>query len=295
MSAAEFNDEGERRKKYSEPARTGVYDLVIFDRIAPATEEEMPRGNTFFIGAAPPPLKFDASKKVEKLFVKGWAAQQATLRYLTSLHEIGIGSAYRVDDLPPKTPRLLEAEDNVVLMFSLSRGSHTDVVQTFVLLNDKDEWNTNWPLQPSFPIFWRNVLYALGNLIDASAEDTLQPGMPKRLRPGGGIDKVTVTDPEGRIDELQRIGSRTDFDCQSTDRMGIYIAEWKGGGRSFAVNLLDADESNIQPREMIRIGDSQVVANEKRTHTRELWKWGAVISLLFLLVEWYVYNKRIYV
>ncbi len=204
LSAVEFKDDGERRKKYSEPARTGAYDLVVFDRVSPPTEDDMPRGNTFFIGAAPPTIKIDPAKKVEKLFVKGWATQQSLLRYLTSLHEIGVGTAFQVSDLPPKTPRLLEAEDNVVLMFSLSRGPHTDVVQTFSLINDKDEWNSNWPLQPSFPIFWRNVLYSLGNLSDASTEDATQPGMPKRLRPGSAVDKLTVTDPAGTIKDLER-------------------------------------------------------------------------------------------
>jgi von Willebrand factor type A domain/Aerotolerance regulator N-terminal len=295
MSDAEFKDEGERRKKYSEPARTGAYDLMVFDRVAPPTEDDMPRANTFFIGVFPPPLKIDPARKIEKMFVKGWASQQTVLRYLTSLHEIGVGTAYRIDDLPPKTPRLLEAEDNLVLMFSLTRGPHTDVVQTFALLNDKDEWNTNWPLQPSFPIFWRNVLYSLGNLSDASTEDPIQPGMPKRLRPGGAVDKITVTDPTGRTADLERVGSRTDFDFQATDHVGVYIAEWKGGGRSFVVNLLDAEESNIQPRDNIRIGDSRVTANETQQRTRELWKWAVVIGLLFLLVEWWVYNKRIYV
>lgn len=295
MSAAEFNDEGERRKKYGEPARTGAYDLIIFDRVSPPRDDDMPRANTFFIGAAPPSIKIDPAKKVEKLFVKGWANQQAVLRYLTSLHEIGVGTAFRVDDLPPKTPRLLEAEDNVVLMFSLSRGPHTDVVQTFPLLNEKDEWNTNWPLQPSFPIFWRNVLYALGNLSDASTEEATQPGMPKRLRPGSAVDKVKVTDPDEKTRDLERVGNRTDFDYQATDKLGVYVAEWKGGGRSFVVNLLDSDESNIQPRANIRIGDSDVAASQAQTRTRELWKWAVAAGLLFLLLEWWVYNKRIYV
>lgn len=295
MSDAEFRDEGERRKKYSEPARTGAYDLIVFDRVSPPTEDDMPRANTFFIGAAPPSIKIDPAKKVEKVFVKGWANQQSVLRYLTSLHEIGVGSAFRVEDLPPKTPRLLEAEDNVVLMFSLSRGPHTDVVQTFSLINDKEEWNTNWPLQPSFPIFWRNVLYSLGNLSDASTEEATQPGMPKRLRPGSAVEKIKVTDPDGAIKDLERVGNRTDFDYQATDRLGVYVAEWKGGGRTFVVNLLDSEESSILPRSNIRIGDSDVAASETQRRTRELWKWAVVAGLLFLLLEWWVYNKRIYV
>src|SRR5439155_9449447 len=112
--------------------------------------------------------------------------------------------------------------------------------------------------------------------------------MAKRLRPGGAVEKITVTGPDGKITELERVGSRTDFDFQATDRVGVYIAEWKGGGRSFVVNLLDSEESNIQPRDNIRIGDSSVTANETQQRTRELWKWAVVIGLLFLLVEWWV-------
>src|SRR5262249_43459195 len=37
-------------ENYLKPARNGDFDLVIFDRAAPALEEHMPRGNTFFIG-----------------------------------------------------------------------------------------------------------------------------------------------------------------------------------------------------------------------------------------------------
>lgn len=295
LSALDFENESERRAKYADPARNGAYDLVIFDRVAPRSDDEMPRANTVFIGVVPPGVKVDEGRPIEKLFVKGWATQQPVLKYLTSLHEIGIGTALRVDELPPKTPRLMEAEDNLVLMFSMSRGPHVDIVQTFPILNKADEYNTNWPLQPSFPIFWRSVLYVLGNVSDASNEEALQPGVPKRLRPGGPVEKVSVKGPDGKAVDLERPPNRTDFDFQGTEVSGIYVAEWDGGGRSFAVNLLDSDESNLQPRDSIRIGDHTVAAVATQSRTRELWKWAAVGGLLFLLLEWWVYNKRVYV
>ncbi len=295
LSAVEFGDDAERRKKYLEPSRAGAFDLVIFDRVAPSTEEEMPRANTFFIGTVPPPLKADPQKSAEKFFIKGWAAQQPLLKYLTSLHEVGIGTALRIDNLPPKTPRLLEAEDNLVLMFSLVRGPYSDVVQTFPLIDENDTPNTNWVLQPSFPIFWRRVLYVLGNVSDASTEEVQQPGVPRRLRPTGAIDKIRVTDPAGRAVDLERALNRADFDYQATDQVGVYHAAWNGGGRRFAVNLLDADESNLQPRDSIQIGDSSVAAQQPQSRSRELWKWAVALGLLFLLIEWWVYNKRIYV
>ncbi|MFL5342584.1 MAG: vWA domain-containing protein [Gemmataceae bacterium] len=295
LSPEEFAKPEDRRKKYLDPARNGAFDLVVFDNCAPDSEDEMPRANTFFIGRPAPPMKFDPAKKADRLYVKGWVTQSPLLRYLTSLHEIGATVTYKLDDLPPKTPRLMEAEGNVAMMVSLTRGAYTDVVQAFPLVREGGVPNTNWPLQPSFPIFWRNVLYVLGNVSDAAGEDVLQPGNPKRLRPPGRVDRVSVTAPDGKTTDLERVGSRSDFDYQATERVGVYQAEWAGGGRSFAVNLLDADESNLQPRQTIQIGSEKVVGGETRSQSRELWKWAVLAALLFLLLEWYVYNKRVYV
>src|SRR5207248_7934918 len=43
--------------RYLDPARAGEYDLVIFDRCAPEREDQLPRGNSLFIGSPPPPWK----------------------------------------------------------------------------------------------------------------------------------------------------------------------------------------------------------------------------------------------
>ena len=48
------------------------------------------------------------------------------------------------------------------VLFTLGRGSYTDLVMTFPLVSDGGDLVTNWPLQPSFPLFLRNVLYIAG-------------------------------------------------------------------------------------------------------------------------------------
>ncbi len=68
--------------------------------------------------------------------------------------------------------------------------------------------------------------------------------------------------------------------------------EWQ---RSFAVNLLDVEESNIEPRTAIHIGAEQVVSDQERRQPRELWKWFVLLALGLLLAEWYIYNRRVYV
>ncbi|HLJ97781.1 MAG TPA: hypothetical protein VKU02_31760, partial [Gemmataceae bacterium] len=79
-------------------------------------------------------------------------------------------------------------------------------------------------------------------------------------------------------------------------RIGVYRVAWGGEWqRSFAVNLLDADESNIEPRTAIHIGAEQVVSDQERRQPRELWKWFVLLALGLLVAEWYIYNRRVYV
>jgi hypothetical protein len=283
------------KDSYRKPARNGDFDLVIFDRCAPEKEEDLPRANTFFIGAPPPPWKLETVEKVASPPIKGWMAKHPVLRYLAALQEIGVAEAFRMKDLPPRTPRLIESDQNTALMLSLPREAFTDLVLTFPILTEKGEWNTNWPLHPSFPLFLRNVLYALGNVNDGTNDDLVQPGQVKTLRPDVSVTQIEITDPVGKAQTLDR-GSRPDFNYADTAQVGIYKVAWGGQWqRSFAVNLLDPEESNLEPRTAIGIGAERVRAGENRGQPRELWKGLVLAALVLLLAEWYVYNRRVYI
>jgi von Willebrand factor type A domain/Aerotolerance regulator N-terminal len=297
LDPADLKDE----KKYRQPARAGAYDLVVFDRCAPATEDDLPLANTFFIDALPPPWKKDGLPTLKNPHVKGWLSQDPLLRYLSALYEVGIDEAFRFEldpaknpGVPPRTPRLLESDKDAAVMFSLSRQSFRDVVMAFSIISDKGEWNTNWPLQPSFPLFLRNVLYTLGNVSDATGEESVQPGQVKVLRPDVAVDQIEVTDPKGTPQALGR-GNRAEFAFGKTEDVGVYQVRWGKAEREFAVNLLDPDESNLEPRPAVEVGGVKVTAGEARLQARETWKWIAAAALVLLLLEWYVYNRRIFV
>lgn len=304
-----------QKDEYQKDARNGAYDLVIFDRCGPAEEKDMPRSNTFFIGYPPPPWKLNnvfsrdakqgapdpTSKTVEKVTaprITGWLTKHPILRYLAALHEVGIAEAFKMNDLPQRTPKLIETGNNVAIMVTLNRESFTDLVMTFPLLTDDEasRWNTDWPLKPSFPLFLRNVLYVLGNVSDAAYEENVRPGEVKTIRPDKAVQRMSIMAPDN---QSQTLGddrqAKAAFPFGATDRVGVYQAKWEGGQRSFAVNLLDPEESNIEPRPSIQIGNEVLTAGQQSAPPRELWKWFALVALLLLLLEWYIYNRRVYV
>lgn len=296
-------------KSYATPAREGRYDLVVFDRCGPATADAMPASNTLFIGYPPPPfLPADkapdpnAVKPVTGPAVRGWQARHPVMANLRALDEIDAAEGFQLPDLPPRTLRLMEGDRNLVLLAAIPRQAYTDLVLTFPLLTADGKWNTNWPLKVTFPLFLRNVLFALGNVRDAGTEDAVKPGAVKLLRLGG-VGEVRVTSPTGDTTALAR-GSRSDFAIAGTDRLGVYAVRWTeppgpggaGGGeqlRRFAVNLLDPLESDIAPVTEVTIGSQTMTAGDPRKQPRDLWKWPVLLGLLTLVAEWWVYNKRV--
>lgn len=285
-------------KAYVEPARDGKYDLVVFDRCGPTRPDEMPRSNTFFIGHPPPHQdgveNGYAVETVKFPAVRGWQDSDPVMRGLRGWHELEIAEAMRFKNLPPKTPRLVEGDEGLLLLFTLHRQAYKDLVLAFPLATDDARWNTRWFLKPLFPLFLRNVLYTLGNVRDATTEESVRPGQPKALRPFGDVKEVKVRAPSGAPTVLER-GSRAEFSFGGTGELGVYEASWGDQTRRFAVNLFDPNESHIEPRPAVKIGEVEVQAGPARKQPRELWRWAVALGLLFLLLEWWVYNRRVQV
>jgi hypothetical protein len=299
---------------YLKRARSGDVDLVIFDRCHPQDESDLPQANTLFLDDVPPPWQ-RGEGAVKNPFLLVSKKDHPLLRWITTLYDVGLSEAFLFHPeksldpklmplfdrpegdkdrrtLPPVT-RILEAGGGVPMLIAVTRGSYTDVVLTFPLINRKGELATNWPLQPSFPLFIRNALYMLGNVDDAVRVLSGQPGEPMVLRPEAGIQQLTVHAPGGARTTLRR-GNRPDFIYADTDRIGVYRVERDDQAtRWFTVNLLDSGESNLQPKDEIAIGAERVTAGEERPQPRDLWKWILAAAVLLLLIEWQVYNRRI--
>jgi hypothetical protein len=291
--------------KYREAVEGEAYDLVIFDRCAPATMADMPQANTFFIGQVPPlrPGLWESMKTLSNAYAVEFTHTHPFLRGIETLQGMVMheARAFPKDVVPARSSALLETQLEPV-MWALGRQRYTDLVLTFPLVVEEagargPVWNTNWPKQPAgtLPLFLDNVLTKLGRFKEY--EDPHKPGVPKVLEPGAAVNQVAVAraDPNGLAPEALRREAGKELIYGPPNLVGLYHVSWAEQVRyRFAVNLFDAPESLIEPREALWVGEDQVSQSQEPVKKRqELWPWFVLAALLILLVEWVVYNRRI--
>lgn len=309
-------------ESYQLEAVSGVYDLIIFDRCLPPDkpvpdgetaaadgqpaeqETEMPLCNTLFIGTAP------------KLASWGWQPGETwppevygappnvidTDRSHPIMESVALGNLRIIEGFgltPPSGGRTLmdtdmRNESGSSILTIGPREAFEDVVLSIDLVNE-DGLNTDWMLKQSFPVFVFNTVRYLGSPRDALSLPSLRPGEPLELKIDSvDADEVTIHTPSGTTYTSKRTPQQT-FQFSRTDEIGMY--DMRAEGRSvvkFAVNLFDPRESNIKPQDNLEFIYEPVAATEvTETVKREWWKWLAGLALVVLLIEWYIYNRRV--
>ncbi len=278
---------------YQQKAATGHYDLVIFDGCAP---DRMPESNTLFFGAIPKLASLGAPRTLERPLIAEVNDTHPLMRYVNLENVIILESL--LPELPPGTETLIESGDGP-LAFVLTREGFSDCVFGFGFERQTPQGqalNTDWPLRLSFPMFVLNALRVLGNVEDAISEKAILPGQTVALRSDAPVRAITVRDPAGQSHQVARNAQGT-FVFNATDQAGVY--QFTAGGqetRRFAVNLFDPRESDIAPKEELQIGHNAIEASHEINRAqREYWRWLVLAAFAVLLLEWYIYNRRVYV
>jgi hypothetical protein len=282
----------------------GRYDLVIYDRVRP---ESPPEANALYFGALPPGKAYEKSKTIEAPTVADWDITHPLMQYIRDLALIRIAKATVVE--PPSGASVLVETGQEALVFVAPREGYVDAVVTFALVDNKN-FNTDWPLRYSFPLFLFNCLRVLGNARESAGNEVHPPDQPVVLRAESLADTLDVTAPDGSRTRLNRSPQGT-FVYNDAHGAGIYRATWgKDGSLSFPVNLFDARESDLAPRGLVPEGASEAQSDQfkikigytpvkgtRRTvpAVKDWWKPITIAVLGLLLVEWYIYNRRVYV
>jgi len=289
-----------------------TYDLVIFDQCAPEKPEHMPQASTLFFGRLPPIAAWKERSSAEPVSAPQIIDWQ---RSHPLLNLVELGNVVIADSLivrPPAGGKALVDSTAGTLMAIAPRDGYEDAVVGFEIVG-RDEGgeataNTNWPRYFSFPNFCLNVIqYLAGGAADVQGEPN-RPGAPVEIDLAERASRLTVVLPDGSTRQVDAPAAGK-LAFHDTEQPGVY--EVRAGDKlaaRFAVNLFDRDESDVRLRprqddrggletvESLTIGYTDVAAESPSSPVRkELWTMLLMAALAVLVLEWYIYNRRVYV
>ena len=284
---------------------TGKYDMVIYDGVRPNAP---PEANALYFGVLPPGPLYEKPKELTAPVVLVWDVTHPMMQYVRDLNTVVVQKAVTCE-LPVGATALIETEGGA-LAFVAPRGGFVDAVIGFAIL-DGSNFNTNWQLKSSFPLFFYNAIRTLGNARESSGDEVHKPGKPVLLRADSMATTIDVYGPTGAKLETVKRSSLGIFAFNGATSTGLYQARWgKDDSLSFAVNLFDPRESDLAPRGLVPPGLSlaqqeayQIKINSEAVEgtvqsqpaVKDYWWPLAVAMLVVVLLEWYVYNRRVYV
>ena len=297
LANVEFeNREFLKDNTYKERSTLGLYDLVIFDQCAPET---MPLCNTVFFGQLPPGDKWEKLEELETAPIIDFSTADPVM------YDVNMGNVNVLSSLVFKGPQgsipLIESSKGTIMMVGPREGFE-DLVVGFSLVAYAEDGdiniNTDWPKSPSFPFFIQNVVYHLAGATRLNASRNISPGQSVKLKLAIPDNQIAITAPNGKKTTVK---ARPDssFVFGQSDQTGIYQVSAEGETKPeqlFAVNLLDSLESNLQVREELNLGYEKIEATISSIPARkEFWTWIVLLVLFIITIEWYIYNRRVFI
>ena len=252
----------------------GRYDVVIFDGTKP---EPVKAKAVWLIGVA----DGEFVRKIgtdEQPAIVAWEREHPVLRFV-DLGAVLIDKAQKVE-LAPWAKSIADAKGTPLIAV----GERTNKRWLFVGFNLLD---SDFPLRVGFPIFVANALrWSVG-------EQRWEQGF---ILKAGNIVTLTVPSqqvlirhPDGRSETLN--APENLLTLRATEKVGVYEIRSGNLVAKFAVNLLNADESDIAPKQTITLGAHTVAAQAAKITWRDLWWLFVLLALVVLAVEWLVFVK----
>lgn len=282
----------------------GTYDVIVLDSWLPgdASGSELDAGSYLVLGEVPEGLGLSIAETVGIDEVIDWDQSHPIMRDLELGGRITIADAPRVSIADDSAASVLAETGTGPVIFDAATGSTRAIVVAF----DPDQ--SSWPFDVSYVVFLATAVETLGGvgadqpeLASARPGGTLSPRLPAgarnvRVRIPNATDMDLTPAPDGRV----AFGPIT--------RAGLYTLEWSGPAgardtvegplvsRALAVNLLDLNETDIRPRDTLPFASGDIAAAEAGSADapRRLWPWLLVVVMLVMLVEWYIYNRKVF-
>jgi hypothetical protein len=227
--------------------------------------------------------------EAQKSFVRSARDEHPIFRFVT------------LDDLFIwKMPKVQPGPDVAVLAESTEGPVIVEITRpgTDILWVAFDPLDSTWWHQRGFANFIPNTLEHLATSGGLRTDKGLRPGeVVSLLVPSGSTDaKITLPDETEVVPMLDQDGY---LSWGPVSRAGLHKVTWlEPGGRAgeafVSVNLLDSSESSIGAREVIDFSVNEVQGvRSSGSRFVSVWPWLLGIGLFLLMLEWYVYHRRV--
>ncbi len=268
------------------------FDLVIFDMHA---TRRLPPGNYLFFGAVPLIDGVDQEDPVEGQVFLDWDETHPILRHVP-VEAMNVFSWYKLS-LPREAETLIEAGSGPVLSL-LRRERNQYLISAFGLFDStRSHLNTTWIFDEGFVVFMYQAVRYLTGSTTIGQQPPVAPGQAFTVAARPGTTSVTVRRPDGTADAA-RVSVSGVATYGRTDRVGLYGVETGIPGEDArAVNLVNKQESFIAPNAEFRIAAGELVQARESVDrvNRPLWPWVLAALGGVLLLEWIIYNKRVFI
>lgn len=298
--------------QYNDAAAKGdmdAYDVVIFDGWVPTIDGKpgLPPGRFLVLGAIPAPLGEAAGTEPGPSMILDWRRDHPVMRLLL-LDKLQMLKLPKVVVPDGSGASVLAEADRGPAIIEISKSQTRAIVVPF------DVGQSTWPLDVSFVVFVGasvNYLGQEGGVFGGSG-DSLRPGtvLTDRLPIGAKAVQVVSPESQGRASVQPANDGRIAFG--PIRKTGLYEVSWTGQAgagdvadgsrvtRTYAANLLDPAESDIAAARFLGILDAEgkPIAADPAEETKaviRLWPWVILAALSFLMLEWFVYNRKVHV
>lgn len=258
------------------------FDIVVLDDYTPAI---WPKGSVLALHIAPTNL-FSETSRMEAPPIVDWKNTHPLLRFV-SFDNVFVNEAMAVRAPKWGIPLVESTESRpLIVVGELNRKR--------VVWVGFETLQSTWPLRISFPIFIQNALEWLNPATGNASERTIKAGEPLRFPIEQSVKNAKVTTPDGAVQNISVEETAREIVFGGTTRQGIYKLSAGTNNITFCVNLMDAAESDIRPRDQLPLGrfGAGIAATKTERANMELWRWIALAGLGVLLFEWWWYHKR---
>jgi hypothetical protein len=274
------------------------YDIIVFNGYSPPA---IPHdGNFIYFGAIPPDTKLTAEKddsgnlvEVDNNEVLDWQRDHPIMRYCDDIRNLNVGPMIKLQPTLDSTVLVTGNNGPMIVLHQEGRNRHL-----VIAFRAED---TDWPLtHRSWTWFIGNALQYLALGTEMNVRQSFQPGATPRIdrveleKLGTIPPSISLIGPDGtkKLD----VPPSGDLVLPPLDHVGLYQTQPPiPGFEQIAVNLCSADESDISPAtEPPGGGTDSTIAGGGRARL-DLWWWIVACGALpLVMIEWWVYTRRVH-